>query len=151
MDVDTLVSLAPIQTADFQSLAIAPQRMIALIPPDHALATRTEVSLVDCVKHPLIMPPMGDGVRDQIERGLARKGLACAPAIECDDPSVVADLIARGAGIGFATPQCLPPNLPAIALREVDTAPAHLAIGHRRGRALPVSAGKFAEGLVAVL
>ncbi|NJQ01700.1 LysR family transcriptional regulator [Streptomyces zingiberis] len=74
------------------------QPIVAAVAPGHPLAASTGVTPAGLLDHPLICLPPGTGVRARLDEACAAAGVSPRIALEAGDPSVVAELAARGLG-----------------------------------------------------
>lgn len=154
-DLDIIFVLDSRRVAEFDALIYHPQVLHALVPKDHPLADQDQVSMADCVQHPVIVPPRQTALREKIESSLSRTGLVLQVIVETDDPRSTIDMARAGIGIGFGVGMSLPSNIgldlhiAPVVLRN-QSSPL-LVVGQRRGRSLPVAVGKFVEEIRSAL
>jgi len=70
------------------------------VPADHPLAGRTAVDLVTLCAYDLVCLPVGTGIRSVLDQACAAVGLRPEVALQATAPAAVADLAARGLGVG---------------------------------------------------
>jgi DNA-binding transcriptional LysR family regulator len=72
--------------------------------PDHPLATRSEIGLVDCADLPLIVPDESISLRGVLDKAWARSvGGAIRPFIASSGINIVKSLVASGVGVGIVS------------------------------------------------
>jgi len=77
---------------------IAPHRDVAIVPRDHALASRKRVRIEDLAEHPLLLLDRTTGTRAFVEGELARRGLSARVAMESTSVEVLIRLVELGFG-----------------------------------------------------
>jgi DNA-binding transcriptional LysR family regulator len=83
-----------------ESMTIVSEPLAALVPGGHRWSRRKALDYSALEGQPLVTMPDGTGVRAALESGCARGGFAPAVAVEASAADAVADLCARGLGIG---------------------------------------------------
>jgi DNA-binding transcriptional LysR family regulator len=96
-----LVGTADATPAGLDALTIVSERLVALVPPDHPLGARPSVTLADLAAYPLVCLPPGTGIRTVLDRACAAARLAPSIALQASAGEAVADLAARGLGVGI--------------------------------------------------
>lgn len=156
-EVDLALVFQPSVMADFQMLATAEQRVVAILAETHPLAANAVLRLRDCARFPLALPDRTYGGRMLIEEALARSSIRVEPALESNSFEFLRNYVRYEEAITFQIEIGAPRELRerhglvsrAIDIRDIK--PGLLAMGQLRGRALPVAAAKFAEELGRVL
>jgi DNA-binding transcriptional LysR family regulator len=152
-EVDLALVFRPALIAEFQVLASAEQRLVAILSEDHPLATRELLRLRDCALFPLALPDRSFGGRQMLEEATARSSHPFEAAVEANSFELLRNYVRFEQAITFqievGAPQVLHRRhgLVARPIDPRDVAPGLLAIGQLRGRALPVAAAKFADQL----
>ncbi|WP_197381523.1 LysR family transcriptional regulator [Mycolicibacterium mengxianglii] len=95
-----IVGTAGAPPATVESMTIISEPLAALVPAGHALAGRKRVDYATLVGEPLVSMPSGTGVRAALEIGCEQVGFAPLLAVEASAADAIADLCARGVGIG---------------------------------------------------
>ena len=95
-----LVGTAGPPPADLHALPIVSEGLVALVPPTHPLAGRRGVTARLLSTHPVVTLPGGTGIRAAFDRWCAGSGAAPDVALQASAPDTVADLAARGMGVG---------------------------------------------------
>ena len=125
-----LVGCAGAPPADLESFAIVSEGLVAVVPPDHALAKRRKVALAELVTHPLVCLPAGTGIRSVLDRACAAQGLRPIVTVQASAPDAVVDLASRGLGVAILSESMTAAHkghLARVAITGVDT-PAVLAL-----------------------
>lgn len=98
-----LIGAADAPPAEFESLALVSERLVAAVPFDHFLAKRDRVSLADLSAYPIVSMPKGTGVRAVFDQACTRNGIHPDIALQASAPGAVADLATLGLGIAILT------------------------------------------------
>jgi len=80
---------------------LASDRMVLVVPPDHALGRRKKVSVRQLAGHPLVLREVGSGLRHCFEKSLERAGRSLADfrvVLELGSNEAVKEAVLRGAG-----------------------------------------------------
>jgi LysR family transcriptional regulator, low CO2-responsive transcriptional regulator len=85
--------------APLRSRRLATYPQVVLLPADHRLATRPQVSIGDLDGERLVVPPAERPHRRALDRALADVGATCAIGAEVDGWSLQAQLVDSGMGI----------------------------------------------------
>ncbi|MCI3208027.1 MULTISPECIES: LysR family transcriptional regulator [Pandoraea] len=139
-DVDIGLTGGEVNDAEFDVLHAGADRLVAVLPPGHALARRKQVSLADLAAVPLVLTAPGTSVRAVVDAALA--GAGSTPVIACEPTYMMTAVAMVRAGLGVTI-------LPASA-REVRAEPQlrvrpiaddaflrPIALIKKRGRTLP--------------
>ena len=86
--------------SDLDSLILSEERLIVLVPREHALAGRARIMCADLEAHALISMPLGTGIRSVLEESFKLAGLGASVTIQATSPRAIADLAERGLGVG---------------------------------------------------
>jgi len=125
-----LVGVAAAAPEGLDALPIVTDRLVAAVPPEHPLGGRSPVRLRDVVAEPIVCMPPGTGLRTVFDRACARQGRQPLMAAEASAPDAIADLAARGLGIGILSESMADryrDRLVTKVIGDVDT-PALLAL-----------------------
>jgi DNA-binding transcriptional LysR family regulator len=152
-EVDLALVFRPSVMADFQVLASAEQRVVAIMAADHPLAAAASVRLRDCATFSLALPDRSYGGRQLLDEATARSSFRFEAVVESNSFEFLRNYVRFEQAITFQIEIGAPATLHdrhGLVARPVDLRdiqPARLAMGQLRGRALPVAAAKFAEQL----
>jgi DNA-binding transcriptional LysR family regulator len=108
---------------------IVSEGLVALTPPGAALSGLPGVPLRELVAYRLVTLPQGTGIRAVLDEACLAAGLMPDVALVASAPGAVADLAARGLGIGVLSASMAPafPQLEAVPIEDVGQ-PAVLAL-----------------------
>jgi DNA-binding transcriptional LysR family regulator len=126
-DVDLCLASQPVEGRGFQTLELFSEEVLLAVPPQHRLARRKSVGIMELATEPFVTPRPGYWQRALIDQLLRRAGMPLTIACEGHEPAAIRGLISAGVGVGL---------LPAIARRVATHPPVgwlHLrAAGCRR-------------------
>lgn len=125
-------------------------RFVAVLPPDHALSDRPEVTWDDLAREPFLAVGRASSVRRLTDAAFAQAEARSVPAAEAGNVATVGGLVAAGLGV-TAMPALVLPLLgtgPFIHRPLVEpTLHRRLDIALRARRPLPPAADRFLETL----
>jgi DNA-binding transcriptional LysR family regulator len=123
-----LVGLAGAPPPDLESMTIVSERLVAVVAPGHPLAVGPRTTLGEVATHPIVCMPEGTGLRAVFERACNARGLRPEIALEASAPPAIADLAARGLGVGILSESMkFGPRLTAAVIEDIEI-PAVLAL-----------------------
>ncbi|TFI43011.1 LysR family transcriptional regulator [Rhodococcus sp. 1R11] len=96
-----LVGVAARAPGGLESMVVIDERIVAAVPTKHPLAAQKDATLADVCAHPIIALPPGTGIRAVFDRDCAGVGLSPSIMLQASAPDAVADLAARGLGVGI--------------------------------------------------
>jgi LysR family carnitine catabolism transcriptional activator len=88
---------------DIVARPLTTDTFVAVMPEDHPLARQTEVTWRDLADIPLIGPPPGNAVREQLDIALARAGITLRRSHEVILPLTILGMVEGGLGIAVMT------------------------------------------------
>ncbi len=141
-------------TPEISVLASVTQPLCALVAPEHPLASRSTLRLVDCVEYPIALPDHTLAARSLIDAALKRAAAEFEPAIVSNSIEATKVFARTCQGVCFSFRIGNKPDVSgmvAVPLTDWGLADARLNLAYRRGRVLPVAAAAFAEQLTEVL
>ena len=150
-EVDLAMVFRPEPMRDFQIIASAEQRLVAIMAEDHPLAAKPMLRLRECAEYPLAMPAQRYGGRQLLEEAAARSSFRLHPVVQSNSFEFLRNYVRFEKAITFQIAIGAPASirerhgLVARPIDQRDVPASPLAIGQLRGRALPVAAAKFAE------
>ncbi|OZD07132.1 LysR family transcriptional regulator [Rhodococcus sp. 06-235-1A] len=125
-DLDiALVGVAARAPDGLESMVVIDERIVAAVPPQHPLAAQDKATLAQVCDHPIVALPSGTGIRAVFDRDCAGLGLTPSITLQASAPDAVADLAARGLGVGILSASMAEfygNKLVAIELTDSDTA-----------------------------
>lgn len=95
-----LVGAAGTPPEGLNSFTVISEGLAAVVSPAHPLAGELRVSIAELAAHPLVCMPTGTGIRAVLDRSSAAAHLSPAIAFEASAADAIADLTARGIGVG---------------------------------------------------
>jgi DNA-binding transcriptional LysR family regulator len=122
--------------------------LVIIAPPGHPLSRRNEVSIVDLVHFPLLLPKVGR-TRDAIENLFHDRQLKPNISMELDSSELLKRFVAADVGVGFMARSNVIEDVKAGALASMPIADAcirrDLALVFRKDKALSRAALAFIE------
>lgn len=125
-----LIGTASAPPVGLNALTIVSERLVALVPPGHPLATGRPVTLAAVADQPIVCMPEGTGIRTVFDQSCAAAGLAPRIALQASAAGAIADLAARGLGVAVLTESMagrFADRLTALPIVDAET-PALLAL-----------------------
>lgn len=147
---DLILTHEPSDHPEVQARAQARQTLCALVADDHPLATRSSITLADCLDYPLAMPDASLAVRHMLDRALEAKAFRFTPAIVSNSIELTKIFARQNQAICFQfrtgdDHECT--NMVEIPIVDAELAHARLLLAVRRERVLPPAAATFADQL----
>ena len=97
-----LVIIAKVEeNPDICFIPFSQEEMLAILPPDHHLTLKKNISIKDLAREPIIMKEKGSGTRKLVSELFAKKGLTPNILMETSNTEFIKQLIQRGDGISF--------------------------------------------------
>ncbi|WP_032370042.1 LysR family transcriptional regulator [Rhodococcoides fascians] len=96
-----LVGLASRTPTGLESMVVIDERIVAAVPAEHPLAAQKDATLAEVCEYPIVALPLGTGIRAVFDKDCAGVGLSPSIALQASAPDAVADLAARGLGVGI--------------------------------------------------
>jgi DNA-binding transcriptional LysR family regulator len=96
-----IISLGATPPPDLEFHVVTDEAIAAAVSPDDALAKRSSIPLTALRGRALISLPRGTGIRSHLDTACAAAGFAPRIAFEASDPTVLAQLAARGLGVAI--------------------------------------------------
>ena len=144
-----------LRQSDFQTASAIPQSVHAIMAKSHYLASKSQVSISECLNYPLALPTQKYGLRKTLENIFDKLLTRITPTIEADSYVFLQNYISNSNAIGFELEIGMPQkNSNCLISRPVklpqDTS-VLIYINHLRSRNLPIAASKFALQLADTL
>lgn len=100
-EIDAGFMIGPFIHEDFATVAVAAERLMALLPEGHFLARRERVALADLAACDMILGEASewDFYRSVVDDVFAARGFAIRPALEVSDALGIVGLVATGFGV----------------------------------------------------
>lgn len=106
-------------------LPITRERLVALLPPGHALAKRKRLTLEQLAPLARVDYPQDSSARRQTDQAFAAAGLAPPVRFEVNHVELMADFVARGLAVGLV-PESVAVGLRAVVAIPVKDAPERI-------------------------
>jgi LysR family transcriptional regulator, low CO2-responsive transcriptional regulator len=133
---------------DFRYLAS--DRMVLVVPPDHALSKRKKVSVKQLPRYPLVLREVGSGLRHCFEKSLEKAGLSLAElrvALELGSNEAIKEAVLRGVGIAILSTYAVHKELKTGQLHALEVSDLHcdrdMFVVQDKRRVLPFPARLF--------
>jgi len=111
------------------------EALVGLIPASTKLGEREPVSLASIARHPVILPPQGNPLRDEVDDAARAEHVELRVPIEVEGIRLIADLVASGAGVSIlpetAVPDADHPDVRTVRIARMP--PRRLALITARG------------------
>lgn len=102
-EVDFGLGSATASSPDIATRALTTDVFVAVMPADHPMARRRDLAWRDLKDVPLIGPPPGNAVREQLDFALAREGISLTRHYEVALPLTILGMVEGGLGIAVMT------------------------------------------------
>jgi DNA-binding transcriptional LysR family regulator len=124
-----LVGVGSTRPEGLESHTIVSERLVAVVPPGHPL-TEAPVRLRDLAEHPVVCMPAGTGLRAVLDQARAAREVHLRIAWQASAADAIADLAARGLGVGILSESMATAYADRLVARRIDDvdAPAVLAV-----------------------
>jgi DNA-binding transcriptional LysR family regulator len=108
--------------------------LVAVVPASSTIEANGSVALRTIAREPLILPPAGNPLRDELETAAHAERVDFRVPIEVEGVRLIADLVAAGAGVSILPETAVPSDLRGVRrLRITRMPPRRLAIVTARG------------------
>jgi DNA-binding transcriptional LysR family regulator len=109
------------------------EELVAVVPARSTI-DGSSVPLKQVAREPLILPPAGNPLRDELETAARGERVELRVPIEVEGVRLITDLVAAGAGVSILPETAVPPDARAVRrLRIARMPPRRLAIVTARG------------------
>jgi DNA-binding transcriptional LysR family regulator len=129
---------------------LASDRMVLVVPPDHALSKRKKVSVKQLLRYPLILREVGSGLRHCFEKSLEKAELSLPDlrvALELGSNEAIKEAVLRGVGIAILSTYAVQKELKTGRLHALEVSDLHcdrdMFVVHDKRRVLPIPARLF--------
>ena len=105
-DIDLGVVEAPVMNKNLVVENCRNDRLVAIVPPAHELASRSSVNFKDLISHAFIAREEGSGTREVIEEYLVETGIKPADltiAMELGSPEAIKGAVEAGMGVSIVS------------------------------------------------
>jgi LysR family nitrogen assimilation transcriptional regulator len=108
--------------------------LVGLVPSTLVLRGREPVLLSAIATHPVILPPQGNPLRDEVDDAARAEHTELRVPIEVEGIRLIADLVASGAGVSILPETAVPNDHPGVrTVRIARMPPRRLALITARG------------------
>ncbi|MHB8190982.1 MAG: LysR family transcriptional regulator [Ferrimicrobium sp.] len=135
IDIGLITTPLTVDGLTFDPLLL--EKYVLVVPAGHSLAHRSEVSVVEAAKFPLLVPPTHAGLREELDAIAASRGVTVRPLAQIDGLHVVASLALAGYGPAILPSSAvskLSTSTVASAIPIIDLSPRRIGVGRRRNR-----------------
>lgn len=140
-------NLADAEAVGLESHSFGPDRMMAVLPPDHPLAAKDQVTLADLTNDPFIL--LDEGRESVTLHAFRQAGLTPNVCYEVTDDYSILAMVRRGMGVTVLYEMMLVGFETGVVVRPIAEEPKRtITLGWRSKQTLPLAARRFAECLV---
>ena len=108
--------------------------LVGLVPTPLRLRGRQPVLLATLAAHPMILPPQGNPLRDEVDDAARAEHIELRVPIEVEGIRLIADLVASGVGVSILPETAVPNDHPGVrTVRIARMPPRRLALITARG------------------
>ena len=108
------------------------EALVALLPQHAALPFKEPISLRALAEYPLILPPVGNPLREEVDVAAATEHVTLHVAVEVEGIRLILDLVAAGAGFSIVPETAIPPESGLRGLPIAQMPPRRLAMVRTR-------------------
>ena len=121
------------------------EALVALVPAALDLGAPEPVPLSVLAQYPLVLPPTGNPLRDEVDETAREERVALGVPVEVEGIRLIGDLVAAGVGLSIVPETAIPdgPGLRRVAIARMP--PRRLALVRARGAHLTVADQMLAE------
>jgi DNA-binding transcriptional LysR family regulator len=115
------------------------EALVALVPAALDLGVPEPVPLSVLARYPLILPPTGNPLRDEVDETAREARVALGVPVEVEGIRLIGDLVAAGVGLSIVPETAIPdgPGLRRVAIERMP--PRRLALVRARGAHLTLA------------
>jgi DNA-binding transcriptional LysR family regulator len=155
-EVDLVLVFRPPFLANFMPLMTLEQRLVAIMPKEHPLASRRKLRLHEFAPYPLALPERSIGGRQLLDEVVARTGLRFHVVAESNSFELLRGLVGHAGLVSFqirigTVAERSKLSLVTREIDERDLSKADLVFGRLRDRNLSVATAIFSERIIAKL
>lgn len=147
-----LVGIAAEAPEGLRSHVIVREGLAACVPPGDPMASAPSIRLADVCARRVVCLPAGTGIRTVFDDACASAGLVADVALSASAPAAIADLAARGMGVGILSASMardFADRLVSVPITDVDIdALLALVWSRRPSPAVGQLVGRFAGGSI---
>lgn len=137
---------------DIELVATQPQRLYAVVAPDHPIAGKKQVKLAELKTYPIALPDASFGIRQLVDQIQQTVQLHFEPVLTTDSIQMLVSFARLDLGVAFLPffaikGEIQSGRIAAVPLADNPARNAHAEIIVHKGRQLPIPAEKFLEEL----
>jgi DNA-binding transcriptional LysR family regulator len=126
--------------------------MVAVVPAEHPMPRGAEIALADLPALPMILPPLGNPLRAEIDLALHAIGSPHAVLVEVEGVRLIADLVAEGQGMTIMPSMAAPDRDPRVRAWPISDMPRRrLALVSARGNQLSLADQAVRDAVIRLL
>jgi DNA-binding transcriptional LysR family regulator len=137
----------PVQDESIEAREFRRDRLVAVVTPEHPLASARSPSVRILAETPAIVREPGSGTREILDSAFASHGLTLQHVLQISSSEALKQAALAGGGVGWLSELCVAQELRSGQLVEVSTSPLSLFrplyVLQLRGRQLSSSARAF--------
>jgi len=123
--------------------------LVALVPIDLDLGHEVPVPLTVLARHPMVLPPVSNPLRREIDDAARAEGITLRVPLEVEGVRLIPDLVSAGVGVAIMPETAVPPDDPMIrALPIAGMPPRRLALVSARGVRLSLADQAVREAII---
>ena len=123
--------------------------LVALVPIDLDLGHEVPVPLAVLARHPMVLPPVSNPLRREIDDAARAEGITLRVPLEVEGVRLIPDLVSAGVGVAIMPETAVPPDDPMIrALPIAGMPPRRLALVSARGVRLSLADQAVREAII---
>ena len=124
----------PVADPRLQVEHVRDEALVAIVPTAAEVPERELMSLAALATHSMILPPVGNPLRDEVEAAARSEKVELRVPIEVEGIRLIADLVAAEAGVSIVPETAAPVDNPALrSIRIAAMPPRRLALVTARG------------------
>jgi DNA-binding transcriptional LysR family regulator len=125
------------------------EALVGLVPTSLDFPTDDVVPLSALAAQPMILPPLGNPLRSEVESAARDQGLTFSVPLEVEGVRLISDLVAAGAGVSIIPETAVPPREPGVRTVGIrDMPPRRLALVTARGVRLSLADAAVRDAVV---
>jgi LysR family hydrogen peroxide-inducible transcriptional activator len=133
------VVTAPVRDERLAVEQLLEEAMVGLAPPGVELPP-DPVPFEVLAQHPLVLPPVGNPLRIEIEQVARARDVQLPVAVEIEGIRLITDLVAANAGVSILPETAIPPELTTVRLFTIaDLPPRRLALVSQKAAPLSLA------------
>lgn len=147
--LDLAIVNIPLSNPELVTELLFDEPLVVAGPPGHPLANRSTLSLVDVAGFPLVLPPIGTALRDEIDGAASKAGVTLHPEVELDGVRLMSLLVFEGFGTAILPSSAISSWTPGQwwAARLTDAPDRHVGLTRSR-RFRPSAAGQALAAII---